>query len=53
MTVETIIPQREIILEPIYLVPPWMEDADKRKILDNTGNTIRDHLGRIIHDDKQ
>lgn len=52
MTIETHISPKEIILEPIYLVPPWMEDTDKCKILDETGNTLRDHLGRILHDDK-
>ena len=52
MTVETHPPIREVILERLYLVPLVLIDADKRKILDETGNTILDEDGNPIMDDK-
>ena len=44
--------QREVTIQPVYLVPIVLEDADKRQILDEEGNTILDETGNPILDDK-
>ena len=49
--VETHPPLREVLLERVYLVPVYLEDADKRRILDETGNPILDEMGARIFDD--
>ena len=42
---------REVILEPVYMPPIAIEGADKRQLLDETGNTIRDEKGAVIYGD--
>jgi len=40
---------REVILEPVYMPPVYAEEADKRELLDETGNFIRDEKGAVIY----
>jgi len=47
---ETHLPLREVILEKIFLIPVYLLEPDKRRILDDTGNSIRDHVGAPIFD---
>ena len=47
----THVPFREVILENVELVPLYIEDGDKRPILDETNNFILDETGARILDD--
>ncbi len=38
-----------VILEPVYLSPPVLEDAAAQPVLDETGNPTRDEKGNIIY----
>ena len=49
--IESNITLREVDIDPVYLVPIYIEEADKRPILDETGNTILDETGARIFDD--
>lgn len=45
------VPFRELILETMEMVPVYVEDGDKRPILDETNNPILDETGAVILDD--
>ena len=49
--VENIIGMREVTLNEVYLVPAYIDEGDKRRILDETGNPILDETGACILDD--
>lgn len=38
-----------LILEPVYLTPPVIEDAAAEPVLDETGNPVLDEKGNAIH----
>lgn len=51
MSIEREVPLKEIVLEEISLNQIELEPAGQSKILDESGNPIRDHVGRFIYDD--
>jgi len=40
---------RKVILEPVYLSPPDLVEAEAEPLLDDTGNLILDDEGRVIY----
>jgi hypothetical protein len=46
--IETVMPLREITLEPVWLVAVHAIDIDGQPLLDDTGNLIRDDHARGI-----
>lgn len=51
MAIESYPPLKEIRLDEVYLVAFGLDPATQGLILDETGNPVRDELGRCIHDD--
>ena len=51
MATEYKFPLQEIILEEIFLIQIEPEPSSQGKILDETGNPIRDEVGRHVYDD--
>ena len=47
---ETHLPLREVILEEMFLTPIDLLEPEKRMILDQTDNSIRDQWGAPIFD---
>ena len=47
---ETHLPLREVILEKMFLTPIYLLEPEKRMILDQTDNSIRDQWGAPIFD---
>jgi hypothetical protein len=40
---------REIVLEEIHMPPMQLVEADAVPVLDETGNPVRDELGREVY----
>jgi hypothetical protein len=51
MATERKTPIKEILLDEVFLIQEELEPAGQGKILDETGNPIRDHLARFVYDD--
>ena len=51
MAIESYPPLKEIRLDEVFLTEAGMDPATQALILDETGNPVKDEVGRNIHDD--